>query len=108
MTLADLQRAFSGLPQVGPLWPWERRLLHLIMNSEKGIDAFEVVHAVIDNPDRVSRMLQFLRDDDIYRIRSLAATIQPANQDLCMTIDLLSAWACRQTIKKALPRNPDE
>lgn len=105
MTLADLQKAFCGLPQAGPLWPWERRLLQLVIKSENGIDAFEVVQAVIDNPDRLSRILQFLTDDDIHRVKALAATVQPATEDLCTTIDLLNTWSTRQTVKKVLVGN---
>jgi hypothetical protein len=105
MTLQELQTAFRGLPPFGPPWPWERRLLELIMNSDKGMDPYEVVLAVIDRPERVQRILPYLVDDDIQRVRSLAATIQCVTQDMRDVADLLNSWVGRQTIKKILAGN---
>lgn len=105
MTLQELQVAFRGLPAVGTHWAWERRLLRVIMKSDAGIDAFEVIYAVIDNPELVSRILPFLVDDDIQRVRSLAATIQCVTQDMRDVADLLNSWAARQTVNKMLKRN---
>lgn len=105
MTLQELQIAFRGLPSFGSPWPWERRLLELIMKSDEDIDPFEVILAVIDRPERVQRVLPFLIDDDIQKVRSLAATIQPATQDMRDVADSLNAWVARQTINKMLKRN---
>jgi hypothetical protein len=102
MTLADLQEAFRGLPPFGPPLPWEKRLLELIMQSDSGIVPLEVVKAVIDRPDRVKRILPYLTDDDIYDVRALAATIQPAGDDMRYVRDILNAWATRQTVSKML------
>lgn len=105
MTLQELQIAFCGLSPSGPPWPWERRLLQLIIKSKAGIDAFEVIHAVIDNPERVVRILPFLCNDDIYKVRALASAMQPVSDDLKQTVDFLIAWTTRQTIKKMLTGN---
>jgi hypothetical protein len=105
MTLQELQIAFRGLAPFGPPWPWERRLLELIMHSEKGMDPYEIILAVIDRPDRVQRILPFLIEDDIQRVRSLAASIQCVTQDMCDVADLLNSWVARQTIKKILKGN---
>lgn len=103
MTLAELQQAFRGLPStLGPPWPWERRLLQLIMKSEAGIDPYDVLWAVINRPERIERILPFLVDDDIQRVRSLAALIQQVPQDMCDVADLLNSWIARQTVKKML------
>lgn len=102
MTLTDLQYAFRGLPPFGPPLPWEKRLLELIMKSDEGIDAYDAVVSVIDRPDRVQRLLPYLADDDIQKVRSLAATIQPCTQDMRDVADLLHSWVARQTIKKML------
>lgn len=102
MTLAELQQAFRGLPPFGPPVPWERRLLELIMNSADGIDPYEVILAVIDRPERVQRILQFLTDEDIYKVRSLAASIQQVTQDMRDVADLLNSWLARQIIRKIL------
>lgn len=105
MTLIDLQEAFRGLPPFGPPLPWEKRLLELIMKSDAGIDPYEAVVSVIDRPERVQRLLPYLDDDDIQKVRSLAASIQPATQDMRDVRDLLNVWATRQTIKKMLSGN---
>lgn len=105
MTLQELQIAFRGLAPFGPPWPWERRLLELIMLSDTGMDPYEVLLAVIDRPERVERILPFLTDDDIQKVRSLAATIQCVTQDMRDVADLLNSWVGRQTIKKMLARN---
>ncbi len=108
MTLTEIQTAFRDLPQIGPPWPWEKRLLQLILKADDGIDAFEVIQAVIDNPERVKRILPFLCSDDIYKIKALVATVQPASQYLNDTVDFLNAWAVRQTVKKMLEEKLDK
>ncbi len=108
MTLTDLQEAFRGLPPFGPPLPWEKRLLELIMKSDEGIDPYEAVVSVIDRPDRVQRLLPYLNDDDIQKVRSLSASIQPATQDMRDVRDLLNVWTTRQTIKKMLLGNSNQ
>jgi hypothetical protein len=108
VTLVEIQKAFQDLPQVEPAWPWEKRLLQLILRSEHGIDAYDVLQAVIDKPERVARILPFLCDDDIYKIKALAATVPPSSQYLNDTVDLLNSWAARQTVKKMLREKLNE
>jgi hypothetical protein len=102
VTLVELQEAFRDLRPDGPVWPWERKLLQLILKSENGFEAFDVLQAVVENPERVSRILSFLGDQDIYRVKALAAVVQPATEDLRLSVDLMNAWVVRQTVKKML------
>jgi hypothetical protein len=74
--------------------------LQLILKSENGFDAFDVLQAVVENPERVARILPLLVDDDIHRVRTLASVVQTATEDLRLTVDLMNAWAARQTVKK--------
>jgi hypothetical protein len=105
VTLAQLQEAFRNLQPIGPPWPWERRLLQLILKSDAGFDAFDVLQAVIENPERVAKILPFLCDDDIHKVKTLAAVVQPASEDLRFTVDLMNSWVGRQTVKKMLKSN---
>ncbi len=57
-------------------------------------------------------MLPFKNCDEgpltIYKIKTLAATLQPSSEYLRDTVDLLNAWAVRKTVKKILATNPDK
>jgi hypothetical protein len=106
LQIGDIEKAFGlatedgrgALPQIGAeLIVMYRSLRH------GGIDAIEALRGICAfNPRSVTGILQLLGDDDIDDVAKLVEEWPERGTTLAKSIDIMRAWATRQTVLRLL------